>query len=179
MRLLAAGHGLLADGASTSEFTVRPVYWSLAIAGLFAWRGYRAAARAEHAHGRSPYGWEPTTWSIICFSTLLLGRLLLAVAISRGGQNVQLPRGVDPWRPEEPAGPPPVQHVELPWQFAPQHAAAPPAVAAPPVAVAAPEPEEVAAPEPEEVAALAPEVRAAEPPVMRARPVAVDVLPRW
>ena len=84
------------EGAST----VQPVYVSLAIAGLFAWRGYRVAQRVEQERGKGPYGWEPTTWSIICFCTLLFGRLLLAAAVSRGAK--QGSRVVQPvWAPAE------------------------------------------------------------------------------
>ena len=72
----------LADSYSTSS-GVPGIVWSLAIAGLFAWRGYRAAVEVERINGRPPYGWEPVTWSIICFCTAFFGRLLLAAGASR------------------------------------------------------------------------------------------------
>jgi hypothetical protein len=73
---------ILADSYSTSS-GVPGIVWSLAIAGLFAWRGYHAAVEVERINGRPPYGWEPVTWSIICFCTVLFGRLLLAAGASR------------------------------------------------------------------------------------------------
>jgi hypothetical protein len=73
---------ILAESYSTSS-GVPGIVWSLAIAGLFAWRGHRAAVEVERLHGRPPYGWEPVTWSIICFCTVLFGRLLLAAGASR------------------------------------------------------------------------------------------------
>jgi hypothetical protein len=104
---------ILADSYSTSS-GVPGIVWSLAIAGLFAWRGYRAAVEVERINGRSPYGWEPVTWSIICFCTALFGRLLLAAGASRARNRTSssyaaVPEWIPPPAPAwtSPAPPPP------------------------------------------------------------------------
>ena len=102
---------LLAAAAATSS-GVPQIYTGLAVAGLFAWRGYFAAQRVERQQGRSPYGWEPTTWSIICFSTVLFGRILLAAGESRGRKNPS----VQPWNAgNPPAWAPPTAPLAPTW----------------------------------------------------------------
>jgi hypothetical protein len=98
---------ILADTYRTSS-GVPGIVWSLAIAGLFAWRGYVAALEAERRNGRSPYGWEPVTWSIICFCTTLFGRLLLAAGANREQNRAPAPFAAAPeWKPPPPPPPPP------------------------------------------------------------------------
>src|ERR1700710_564145 len=48
--------------------------------------GYREAVRFQLRYGRSPFGWSPITWGVICGLFFLLGLVLLAIGerIQRG-----------------------------------------------------------------------------------------------
>lgn len=104
---------------------------TLSLAGLIAWRGHRAAVACERDTGRSPYGWEPVTWSIICFCGFLFGRLLLAAGASRERKRPRpFPTG-NSWsaEPEQPWASPMSGYPPFPEQ--PAFVAIPPTVVAP------------------------------------------------
>jgi hypothetical protein len=84
-----------AQSASASYSGGRGVA-ALAIGGLSAWRGYVRAERVEHETGRRPWGWSPTVWSVLCFFSLVIGRLCLRAAADRAAKQPRL----------QPAGPP-------------------------------------------------------------------------
>ena len=71
----------------------------LAVCGLSAQRGYRRAELVERETGRLPRGWSPTTWSGICFASLVVGHLWLSAA---AGKARALPRPVADPLPEAP-----------------------------------------------------------------------------
>lgn len=94
----------------------------LALCGLSARRGYVKALAFERSHGAGPRGWEPVSWSIVCFSLLVFGHALL-------GSSLKQP---PPRRTTEPR--PPVQD---PFSWGPPAAAVPAQAWAPPPVVAA------------------------------------------
>jgi hypothetical protein len=146
---------LLAAGADATSSHAASVYVTLAVCGLFAWRGYYRALGAERATGRSPYGWEPTTWSIVCFCLTIVGRVLLESAINRA-----------PAPAPGPAWVPPVQDTWAP----PVWSAPAAAVVAEPVA-----PDLAASAEAPPAPAPAP----LPPSTVQSAPRALDVLPRF
>jgi hypothetical protein len=165
---------ILADSASTSS-GVPGIVWSLAIAGLFAWRGHHAAAQAERLNGRSPYGWEPVTWSIICFCTLLLGRLLLAAGASRArnprsSSDDAVPQWAPPPAQAWPSPPTPAHHAV---------AAAPVSPAAVPEAAGLPSPVEAPPTLVDEDIAPPASWPAAAPATSAAKAAATTILPQW
>lgn len=84
----------------------------LAICALSARRGYVKVERLAQETGRLPRGWSPTTWSGICFVSLLIGHVWLASASGSARSAprpqvdpVPVPSGPDPrfsWGPSEP-----------------------------------------------------------------------------
>ena len=69
----------------------------LAVCGLSARRGYLKAEAAERETGSLPRNWSPTTWSAICFASLLIGHVWLSTAAR---STIASPR--------TPASPPPL-----------------------------------------------------------------------
>jgi hypothetical protein len=66
--------------------------------GLLAWR---EAARFEKRYGRTPWGWHPSVWALVCFLSILIGVVLLAIA-ERAGRNEAAKQAVfaaQPWAP--------------------------------------------------------------------------------
>ena len=51
---------------------------------LFAILGFLEARRFGRQYGRTPWGWSPWTWGVICGLSLLVGAILLAVARHQG-----------------------------------------------------------------------------------------------
>jgi len=86
---------LLADTAAGSTTASPPLMVSFLLAGLWAWRGYKRAERIERETGYRAWGWSPTAWSVMCFCTTLLGRLLLESAASRAAKRRAKPAA--PW----------------------------------------------------------------------------------
>lgn len=103
---------LTASGYAPNGSHGPSIYLTLLVCGLFAWRGYRRALAVERTTGRSPYGWEPTSWSIVCFCLTLLGRILLEAGASRNAASAAAPQVWDRPPAEHPlfASPLPVQH---------------------------------------------------------------------
>jgi hypothetical protein len=52
----------------------------LVLVALFAFLGYREAAKFEREHGRGPFGAAPWAWAVITGFSLVIGAVLLAVA---------------------------------------------------------------------------------------------------
>jgi hypothetical protein len=107
---MAVTQHLLADATTAGAYHGPPLVVSLALCGLWAWRGYARADRVEKETGLRPWGWSPTAWSVLCFASTLLGRLFLESAISRlkNKQHKQYAhRPVAAWPPAG-YGPPPV-----------------------------------------------------------------------
>ena len=97
---------LLADAAAGTTPSP-PLFLSLVLCGLWAWRGYVRAERFERETGVRPWGWSPTGWSVMCFCTTLLGRLLLESAASRAKtrQQKEVARWPSPGQvPAQPTG---------------------------------------------------------------------------
>ena len=59
---------------------------SLVIGLVFGFAGYQEAGRFAKRHGRTPWGWAPVVWGIVCFLSFLIGLVLLAIA-ERVGRN--------------------------------------------------------------------------------------------
>ena len=78
MTLLAA---VTAEPSATAQ-TVRSLV-GLAVCGLSARRGYRRAELVVRETGQLPRGWSPTTWSGICFSSLVVGHVWLSTAAGK------------------------------------------------------------------------------------------------
>lgn len=51
---------------------------------LFAYLGYREAAKFGRRWGRTPWGLHPGVWAVICGFSLLIGGILLAIARRQG-----------------------------------------------------------------------------------------------
>ena len=75
-----------AQSASSSYSTGQGVA-ALAIGALSAWRGYVRAEAVERETGRRPWGWSPTVWSVLCFFSLIIGRLCLRAAADRAAKQ--------------------------------------------------------------------------------------------
>ena len=86
----------------------------LVLIALFAFLGYREAAKFEREHGRGPFGAPPWAWAVITGFSLIIGAVLLALA-RRQAKNAPFPAPV--------AGPPAVVASSFDWTGAP---AAPP-----------------------------------------------------
>ena len=91
----------------------------LVLIALFAFLGYREAAKFEREHGRGPFGAPPWAWAVITGFSLLIGAVLLAVA-RRQAKNAPAPA---PMAGPLPAAPPAVFGSSLDWTAGP---AAPP-----------------------------------------------------
>ena len=52
----------------------------LVLIALFAFLGYREAAKFEREHGRGPFGAPPWAWAVITGFSLIIGAVLLAIA---------------------------------------------------------------------------------------------------
>jgi len=92
-----------AQSASTSYSAGRGVA-ALAIGALSAWRGYVRAEAVERETGRRPWGWSPTVWSVLCFFSLVIGRLCLRAAADRAARQPR-PQPVQPVQPVPPPVP--------------------------------------------------------------------------
>jgi hypothetical protein len=60
---------------------------------LFAFLGYREAAKFEREHGRGPFGIPPWGWAAITGFSLIIGAVLLAIA-RRQAKNAPVPAPV-------------------------------------------------------------------------------------
>jgi hypothetical protein len=60
---------------------------------LFAFLGYREAAKFEREHGRGPFGAAPWAWAVITGFSLVIGAVLLAIA-RRQAKNAPVPAPV-------------------------------------------------------------------------------------
>jgi hypothetical protein len=90
--------------SASSSYTAGQGVIALAFGALSAWRGYVRAERVEHETGRRPWGWSPTVWSVVCFFSLVIGRLCLRAAADRAARQPRLPAQ----QPTLPAQQPPV-----------------------------------------------------------------------
>src|SRR5205807_6285653 len=98
-----------AQSASSSYSTGQGVA-ALAIGALSAWRGYVRAEAVERETGRRPWGWSPTVWSVLCFFSLIIGRLCLSADAVREAkqhrpQTLQPTQPVQPMQPVQPTQP--------------------------------------------------------------------------
>jgi hypothetical protein len=62
----------------------------LVLIALFAFLGYREAAKFEREHGRGPFGAPPWAWAVITGFSLIIGAVLLAIA-RRQAKNAPVP----------------------------------------------------------------------------------------
>jgi hypothetical protein len=76
--------------SASSSYSAGQGVAALAIGALSAWRGYVRAERVERETGRRPWGWSPTVWSVLCFFSLLIGRLCLRAAADRAAKQPRL-----------------------------------------------------------------------------------------
>jgi hypothetical protein len=51
----------------------------LIFAVVFGIAGYGEANRFNKRYGRTPFGWSPIIWGVICFLSFLIGLILLAI----------------------------------------------------------------------------------------------------
>jgi hypothetical protein len=58
-------------------------YGFLLFGAFCGWAGWREADRFRQQNGRSPWGWDPIAWGVLCFMSLVLGAVLLAIARRR------------------------------------------------------------------------------------------------
>ena len=133
-------HAVVAATQSASTPAGAQGIVALAIGGLSAWRGYVRAQQVELTTGRRPWGWSPTAWSILCFFSLLIGRLCLRAAADRAArqalQSAPMPPAPAAWQqPTPPWQPVPGQPYVAPtapaYSTAPAYAAAPAYMTAP------------------------------------------------
>ena len=111
----------------------------LILVALFAFLGYREAAKFEREHGRGPFGAPPWAWAVITGFSLLIGAVLLAVA-RRQAKNAPVQAWVVP---SVPVAPPAAFGSSLDWNGGPatpprEDLWAAPSTGATPVAAPAP-----------------------------------------
>jgi hypothetical protein len=73
----------------------------LILVALFAYLGYREAAKFEREHGRGPFGAPPWAWAVITGFSLIIGAVLLAIA-RRQAKNAPVHAWVAPSAPVAP-----------------------------------------------------------------------------
>jgi hypothetical protein len=93
-------HTIVATAQSaSSSYSASQGAVALALGALSAWRGYVRAEKVERETGRRPWGWSPTVWSVLCFFSLLIGRLCLRAAADRAAKQPR-PQPVQPVQPQ-------------------------------------------------------------------------------
>jgi hypothetical protein len=64
---------------------VNPI--ALIFAVVFGIAAYQEANRFARRYGRTPFGWAPIVWGVICFLSFIIGIVLLAIAERSGRRN--------------------------------------------------------------------------------------------
>ncbi|MGH8889032.1 MAG: hypothetical protein ACRDV3_04635 [Acidothermaceae bacterium] len=71
----------------------------LIFAAVFGFAAWQEANRFGKRYGRTPWGWHPAVWGVVCFLSIVIGVILLAIA-ERVGKKATANRekaATQPW----------------------------------------------------------------------------------